>query len=458
MGMAMWVGASAALAVAGWIGGAMLHRGGPKVAQDVGRIELESGVVIVHAPLPGTGWVGLDAQHPIGLIHEPQGAAQAAHLLEHLRCYGATPGYAARSAFEALNVAGAANAETLPDYTHYDTQLPASSLELGVRVEADRLAGLVIDPAMIAEEAARCAGEVAMVESSPMAPMGKFAICAANQFWRYGERVVSVKEGVGRIKQDALARLLSQGYAPGGLVLGVAGDYDPVELEALAREHLGGLAPRKPELPAPIDWKSIPALGEVDWDSSARCVVVAWPPPESAGERLMASVWGTVIASEISNMPAVSGGCSFTLTSSVQWPVGELPFMVCATLREGADAKGVAESIATAVENRAAGRLTDAQAQVGRMILAEMTAPMRMTSDALRAQARQLEAMRPEMKGKGVRMIVGNISLQLAARERLAQRFGQETVKSLQKARAEDLPMLMGTSIAPEHRRIVLIK
>src|SRR5687768_8479641 len=79
---------------------------------------LENGVKVLMHPVPGVKQVAVEAFYDVGLIHEPEGMPQAAHLLEHLVCNAATTGYKAGESMKLLNQFGMANAETMmPDST-----------------------------------------------------------------------------------------------------------------------------------------------------------------------------------------------------------------------------------------------------------------------------------------------------------------------------------------------------
>ena len=104
-----------------------------------GRHKLQNGVTLLLHRVPGVEQVAVEAFYEVGLVHEPAGMAQAAHLLEHLVCNAATASYKAGESMAWLNSVGLANAETMPDWTHYDYMVPADKLERIFQIEAERL-------------------------------------------------------------------------------------------------------------------------------------------------------------------------------------------------------------------------------------------------------------------------------------------------------------------------------
>lgn len=299
-------------------------------AQDVQRARLDNGAEVLVLAVPGTGLVAVESFHRIGFAHDPAGLPQAAHLLEHLMCNGATAEDAPGEGMARLTALGMANAETMADWTHYDYVVPPDGLELALRTEAARLGSLVIDEAIVRQEGPRCSSEVDFVERNPRAGMLKFGFMALHQAWRHGRTEVRVRTGLDEYPVEALQRFWRQCYRPSGLTVVIVGDCDPAAALAMAREHLGPLAEPDVGRPAPTDWSRTERRSTVRWDSRVRAVCLAWPPPAEPLHRVVLTAWGALLSQQLAADPAVRAATHTVFAPSHAWCVGELPFFVYA--------------------------------------------------------------------------------------------------------------------------------
>lgn len=305
------------------------------------RHKLENGATLLILQVPGTEQIAVEAFYWVGLVHEPAGMPQAAHLLEHLVCNAATRSYKAGESLALLNQLGLANAETMGDWTHYDYMAAAGELERVLRIEADRLSSLSIDESIIRQEGPRAAQEVDFVERNPQAGMGKFAFCALNQAWRHGSDVAQIRTGLDGYFAEELERFRSQTYRPDNLTLVLVGDFDPEAALELARKHIGSIKNPDAARLAPIDWTKAPKRATVKWDSSVQAVCIAFPPPEDATERVVLSLWGAMLQQQLAADPQLQPLADAVLVPNHMWSVGELPFFVYVAVKPGAELEKV---------------------------------------------------------------------------------------------------------------------
>ena len=307
----------------------------PEVGPD--RVVLENGVTVMLWPVPGTGQVAMETFYEVGFLHEPRGMTQAAHLLEHIMCNGATASWAAGASFALLNEVGMANAETLPTSTHYDYTVPADRLELCLKVASERLSSLRITEELVLQEAPRCYRETDFVERNPQAGMLKFAFMALAQVWRHGRQEALVRGGMEEFAIADLVAFHRAGYRPDRLRVVLIGDFERAAAMALIEEHLGALPRFGGELVGAIDWRKVPARTTVRWDSTTRAVCVAWPPPKNRADCVALSLLGArfhQLAAQDAELQEATDMVNF---SNWLWHVGELPFYAYATVAAGAD-------------------------------------------------------------------------------------------------------------------------
>ena len=105
---------------------------------------------MVLAPDAGSGVVGVSVHYDVGFRSEPQGRTGFAHLFEHLMFQGSESLPKLEHFRVVQSSGGIFNGITHTDYTDYFEVLPASALERGLFLEADRMRA----PAITAENLA----------------------------------------------------------------------------------------------------------------------------------------------------------------------------------------------------------------------------------------------------------------------------------------------------------------
>ena len=198
----------------------------------------------------------------VGAADEPPGKSGIAHYLEHLMFKGTSN--LAPGEFSATVEAqgGRDNAFTSWDYTGYFQRVAADRLDLMMRMEADRMRGLlmseedaVTERAVIIEERAQ------RTDSDPGALFGEQRRAALYLNHPYAIPIIGWRhEMEGLTREDAL-EFYRRFYAPNNAILIVAGDVSPDEVRALAETHYGPIAPT-PDLPPRVRPQEPPQLAE----------------------------------------------------------------------------------------------------------------------------------------------------------------------------------------------------
>lgn len=180
----------------------------------------------------------------VGSADEPPGQTGVAHFLEHLMFKGTET--LAPGEFDKIlkENGGQGNAFTSYDYTAYFQRVASDRLALMMQLEADRMVNLRLDAEHVATERAVVLEErKSRVESDPGARFSEQR--RAVQFFNhpYGQPIIGWQHEIHELnRQDALD-FYKTFYAPNNAILIVAGDVTPAEVERLAREHYGPLAP-----------------------------------------------------------------------------------------------------------------------------------------------------------------------------------------------------------------------
>ena len=243
--------AALAIALAGGMASAEVPAGGAPVAA-TSRIApivyrtrtLSNGLRVYSIRDTNTSNVSVQVWYDVGSKDDPRGRSGSAHLFEHLM-FKATRNLPAES-FDRMteDVGGYNNASTNDDYTNYYEVVPANHLQTLLWAEAERMSGLVIDPASFASERDVVKEEL---RSRVLAqPYGRL-------FYLYLPMVSYdvhpyARPGIGSIEDLDSATIEDVRafhqiyYRPDNAVLFVAGNFDDAQLDRWVDQYFGPIA------------------------------------------------------------------------------------------------------------------------------------------------------------------------------------------------------------------------
>ena len=419
--------------------------------QPVRRV-LDNGARLIVASVPGTGRVAVESFYGVGFIHEPEGLTQAAHLIEHLVCTGATAEAAPGETYAALNETGMANAETLADFTHFDAMVAADRLGDVLRAEAARLTTLRIDDAIVAQEAPRCYQEAVAVESAPQAPLFKFALMAGHQSWRYRAESALIKGGLIEAPLDRVRAFHGTYYTPANLTLVIVGDIPADDAVALVRETVGAVPRLEPARVPAIDRAAMPRDAAVRWDSTQRAILISYDAPADDTDRLAVTLLGMLRGEAVYADETIGRDARFAIASSNIYPVGALPFFVYATLAQDAD-DGAADRIDTRARELLLREPAATEVAQLRGYLTQLRSPIVPTASAVRVQAKQIGPRMGVDEERAIGMVLGQAALTLGLADRLTA--GREAaIEAVSKMSAQELRRVMERTLDPTRRVI----
>jgi zinc protease len=181
--------------------------------------------------------------YKVGSADEPRGKTGIAHFLEHLMFKGTKdtpPGVFSR--IIAQN-GGRENAFTTADYTAFFQNVAADRLELVMKLEAERMTGLVLNDAVVLPERDVIIEERhTRIDNNPSALLNEQLNTALYLHHPYRNPVIGWEHEMrGLATEDALAFYRSW-YAPNNAVLVIAGDVTVDQVRALAEKYYGPLA------------------------------------------------------------------------------------------------------------------------------------------------------------------------------------------------------------------------
>lgn len=184
-----------------------------------------------------------------GALDEVNGKTGVAHLLEHMMFKGTKKVPAGQFSRLIAAAGGKENAFTGMDFTAYFQQLEKSKLPLAMRLEADRMANLIITREEFAKEI-----QVVMEErrwrtdDKPRALVNEQFNALAYRAHPYGRPVVGHMNDLEHMTAEDAQDWYQRFYAPNNAVLVVVGDVNAAEVFKLAKSTFGQLT----EKPLPV--------------------------------------------------------------------------------------------------------------------------------------------------------------------------------------------------------------
>lgn len=182
----------------------------------------------------------------VGSRYEKDGQTGASHFLEHLMFKGAKkygPGI-----FDTTveGNGGSSNAYTTNDLTVYHENMPASTLEMIIDLEADRMVNLSLDPVTFESER-----QVVLEERKlryENSPQGKLYLTMMKKVFKntpYEGSVIGEESDLLKLSRENVQEYFKRYYSPNNAVIVVVGDISSSKTLSLIREKYGNLAPDK---------------------------------------------------------------------------------------------------------------------------------------------------------------------------------------------------------------------
>ncbi len=208
--------------------------------------------------------VAVNVWYNVGSKHEVPGKTGFAHLFEHVMFQGSR--HVAKAEHVALIQAagGTMNGSTWLDRTNYFETLPAHQLELGLWLEADRMATLLD---ALSQENLDNQREVVKNEkrwSYDNRPYGSWQEKLQAHLYPaehpYHHSTIGSMDDLDAASLEDVSAFFRTWYAPNNAVLSVVGDVDTDEVLAAAERYFGRI-PANPSIPALGDLSLPPTLG-----------------------------------------------------------------------------------------------------------------------------------------------------------------------------------------------------
>ncbi len=220
-----------------------------------------------------------------GSMDESYGTTGVAHVLEHMMFKGTRDLPAGEFSKRIAAAGGRENAFTSRDHTAYFQTLQAGRLELAFKLEADRMANLVLSPEEFAKEIQVVMEERRLrTEDNPQALLYEKLMATAYQTHPYRHPVIGWMGDLKNMTVEDARDWYAHWYAPNNATLVVVGDVVPEQVFALAEKYFGAVAARP--LPVRKLHEEVEPTGgrQVTLKAPAKlpAAVLAWQAPRLA--------------------------------------------------------------------------------------------------------------------------------------------------------------------------------
>jgi zinc protease len=209
-------------------------------AMRVERFTLGNGLKILILEDHAAPVVCVQAWFGVGSRHEREGKTGIAHLFEHLM-FGETENSPHGAFDRTLEEAGAeTNAATFLDWTYYHTNLPKDALELTLRLEAERMARLVLREPQVASEKEVVANERRQrVDDDVDGAINELLYKEAFREHAYRCPTIGWMEDIKNLSTEDCVAFYRTYYAPNNATMVIVGDVDLRQALRLVQDHYG---------------------------------------------------------------------------------------------------------------------------------------------------------------------------------------------------------------------------
>ncbi|MCL2636274.1 MAG: insulinase family protein, partial [Betaproteobacteria bacterium] len=181
----------------------------------------------------------------IGSTDEVDGASGVAHVLEHMMFKGTPTVGPGEFNARVAAAGGRDNAFTSRDYTAYFQQVPKEKLAEMMRLEADRMRHLNVDPKEFVQEIKVVMEERRMrTDDNPEAKLFEQMNAVAFQLHPYRRPIIGWMDDLEAMTAADAKAWYDAWYVPNNAYVIVAGDVDHDAVFALAKQYYGPLAAR----------------------------------------------------------------------------------------------------------------------------------------------------------------------------------------------------------------------
>jgi zinc protease len=215
---------------------------------DYKEYKLDNGLRVILSEDHSVPVVAVDIWYHVGSAYEEEGHSGFAHLFEHMMFQGSENVAKAEHFQLVARAGGNVNGSTTEDRTNYWEVLPASQLNLGVWLEADRMRSLAITEENFENQRETVKEERRQrVDNQPYGAAFLTADTLSYDFKPYSHTVIGRMADLDAAKAEDAQAFFHHFYNPNNAVLTIVGDIEPKKALKVVEGYFGKI-PRGPDV------------------------------------------------------------------------------------------------------------------------------------------------------------------------------------------------------------------
>ncbi len=189
--------------------------------------------------------VSINLIYKVGTADDPVGMHGLSHFLEHLMFKGTKDIPADQFKKIISSNGGIINAFTTPDLTAYTCDIALEFLDFYLKLEADRMQNLVMDPKeVLAEQKVVLEERLMRLDNNPFGVAYEALLRATYWYHPYGIPAIGYPHHIAAYTRDAAYEHYQKWYAPNNAILVIAGDVTMETLQPMVEKHFGSIPSR----------------------------------------------------------------------------------------------------------------------------------------------------------------------------------------------------------------------
>jgi zinc protease len=190
------------------------------------RLDLPNGFHVLLKEIHTSPIVSQWIWYRVGSRDEAPGLTGASHWAEHMQFKG-TPKFPSSETERAISREGGVwNAFTFLDWTAYFETMPASKLDVVMRLEADRMVNSTFDPTEVETERTVIISERKGNENDPLFKLSEQVVATAFRKHPYHHMVIGDMDDLKTMQREDLYEHYRKHYVPSNAVLTLSGDFE----------------------------------------------------------------------------------------------------------------------------------------------------------------------------------------------------------------------------------------
>jgi predicted Zn-dependent peptidase len=286
---------------------------------------LDNGLEVAVFPRHRLSIVQVQLMIPAGVAHEPEGASGVANATVQMLRQGTTSRSAPQFESDLDGLGGTITAVASRDFSTLSGQFLARDFAAGLELMADAVLHPLFRPDEIDRFKAITSNALVQLRQNPNVLADDQTWIVAMEGHRYGRPQLGTLESVARISRDALTAFHRDHYRPGRALLVIAGDVDPEQAFAAARDGFGSwagraagetVAPEIPKAPTGVRIRIVDRPGQAQTELRVALLAPARGTPEFPALQLANHLLGGGYLSRLTRSMRSTDGLSYDARSS----------------------------------------------------------------------------------------------------------------------------------------------